>query len=240
MRLRERRRIEKRARIAAHQWPQFAGAGPEELLSIAAQPDHGWYIRGEAIRLLGSKTTPGFLLEEFFAGQTELEIWEAALTMEHAGRPDVIAPMIGALHDSNHHRRQAAARVLGWNGRSRATSAKALLSVLKDQAQPQAVRSETCESLAYLNWRPSVPALVAATKEDDPRIRFWAAFGLGGMRDRITGDISPQVIGPLEALLDDRSASRRRRRGSRLVVRRQGGAEHAFQLDPEISRYRNA
>ncbi len=202
MRLRERRRIEKRARVAARQWREFAGAGPERLLAIAVEPSRGWYIRGEALLLLGLKNTPGFLLEEFFAGETELEIWEAALTLEHAGGPDVIEPLVGALCDPNLYRRQAAARALGWNRNSGPASAKALVAILNDSTQPQRVRSEACESLAYIRWPQSVPALIAASKEPDVKIRFWAAFGLGGICDD-EGELDARAFARLEEMLSD-------------------------------------
>lgn len=70
MRLRERRRIEKRARIAAHtrpfRWKQLAGVGPEELLQIALNPGAGWNLRAEAaknsLRKGDSPGTPAFAL----------------------------------------------------------------------------------------------------------------------------------------------------------------------------------
>lgn len=172
-------------------------------MEIARDKKAGYYIRSEAMRLLAPKHTPAFMLEDFFVASGELEQWEAALLLEQAGGPDVVAPLIAALQDADLIRRQCAVRAIGWNRHSGPRGAKALVALLNDHEQPQPVRSEACESLAYLLWRQAIPTLVAASKEPDVKIRFWAAFGLGGMRHRLTGALDPRAISRLEEMLDD-------------------------------------
>lgn len=129
------------------------------------------------------------------------------MVLEAAGRADVIGPLIRALlHDQNSHRRHAAARALGSNGNHPARCARALVAALSDPTQPQPVREEVCESLAYLNWRQATPALTAAVKESDVRIRFWATFGLGGMLNRKSWRHDPRAVAALESLLEDAEA----------------------------------
>jgi tRNA(Ile2) C34 agmatinyltransferase TiaS len=90
------------------------------LRAIMLDPTIGWYTRGQAARLLTvaeGASVADKLIQQFFAQTGEIELWETALTMESFGDTPVIAPLIPALHDENHHRRHAAARALGWIGR---------------------------------------------------------------------------------------------------------------------------
>ena len=91
---------------------------------------------------------------------------------------------------------------------------KALVRALLDKSQPQPVREEAAESLAYSNYPRAIPPLISVLDETDVRIRFWAVFALGGIgqsqtyarsgcgRWRRSGD--RRVIEALERMLADR------------------------------------
>ena len=145
MRMRERKRIEKRARRSVHE--ELRDATPEGLTQIARERAHGHFVRAEAIKLLAPKRTPAFLLEEFYGTEEKIPLWETALVLEIAGGADIIEPLIAALHDANPDRRHAAARALGWNSHSGGMHPRrhqrldpravaALEALLGDQAEP--------------------------------------------------------------------------------------------------------
>jgi hypothetical protein len=133
----------------------------------------------------------------FFAQTEKIDLWETALTIEHFGHPSGIPWLVHALYDANPHRRHAAARALGWIQPVRTQAAKALVGALLDKSQPQPVREEVAESLAYSHYRPAIPPLISVLDEPDVRIRFWAVFALGGI------GADGQAIDALERMLSD-------------------------------------
>ncbi len=123
----------------------------------------------------------GYLLD-LFQRQTEKDaLWETALALETLGDRAAVGPLAHALYDANVHRRHAAARALGWIPNAGNKAAKALLEALSDHVQPQPVREEAAESLAYLHYAPAIPVLISGLDEPDVRLRFWAVFALGGI-----------------------------------------------------------
>jgi HEAT repeat protein len=170
------------------------------LRAVSLDAESGWLIRGLAARLFAiadGKEAVGCLIRLFFAQTEKLELWETALTIEWFGDRAAIRSLIPALQDDNPHRRQAAARALGWIPYAGGRAARALVQVLLDRAQPSAVRAEAAESLAYLHYPPSIPALISVLDEADVRLRFWAVFSLGAQTDR------PQAVEALERMLTD-------------------------------------
>ena len=124
--------------------------------------------------------------------------------MEHLGDRRAIRPLVDALHDPNPHRRHAAARALGWIPKAGNRAANALIAALTDPAQPQPVREEAAESLAYLYSPRAIPALISVLSDADERIRFWAVFALGSICDRRTGrHTDRRVVPALESMLND-------------------------------------
>jgi HEAT repeat protein len=77
------------------------------------------------------------------------------------------------------------------------------MRALSDQSQPQPVREEAAESLAYSHYRPAIPVLIAVLDEGDVRMRFWAVFALGNI-GQFTGDA--RVAPALERMLADDEA----------------------------------
>ncbi len=146
---------------------------------------------GEAVRAL---------LGLFFAQVEKDALYATALTIESLNDRRAVPLLIRALlQDDNPHRRQAAARALGWISRPGRAAALALARCLVDEAQPQPAREEAAESLAYTGTRETIEPLISALRDPDVRIRFWAVFGLGGS---CRGDM--RAIRALESVLDDR------------------------------------
>lgn len=179
------------------------------LKSIALDPSAGWYTRAQAARILATVDADGIvadLLRLFFQQTQKMELWETALTIESQGNRLAIPALAKALHDANPHRRHAAARALGWISGAGRAAAIPLMNVLIDQSQPQPVREEAAESLAYLGYARAVPAIVSVIDEPDVRIRFWAVFALGSLGQRIGVEHHhrPTVVQALERKLEDR------------------------------------
>ena len=144
----------------------------------------GWYERGTAAKVLAladARSTAASLLDLFFTQTDKAELWETALTIEHAGDQAAVPRLIDALYDTNSHRRHAAARALGWVWPVGRQAAKALIRALLDKSQPQPVREEAAESLAYSNYQLAIGPLISVLDEPDARIRFWSVFALGGI-----------------------------------------------------------
>jgi HEAT repeat protein len=166
-------------------------------------PAAGWYTRGIAARMSAISDRRGAvssLIGLFFTQTDRIELWETALTIERFGDRAAIRPLIAALYDQNPHRRQAAARALGWIPNAGRRAAKALIQALSDHSQPQPVREEAAESLAYCGYKPAIPPLIAVLDEPDVRIRFWSVFALGGI-GQCCGDRS--MVPALERMLGD-------------------------------------
>jgi HEAT repeat protein len=146
---------------ALSQWDR-AEAG--RLLSIG--------VDGRAVREL---------VAQFLRQEGKDELYMTAMALEELDDARAVPALIRALlGDGNEHRRNAAARALGWISRPGKEAARALALCLADPGQPQAAREEAAESLAYVGNAETVEALIAALSDGDVRIRFWAVFGLGG------------------------------------------------------------
>jgi HEAT repeat protein len=145
------------------------------------------------------------LLDLFFSQTDKIDLWETALTIERLGDRAAVRPLVDALYDTNPSRRHGAARALGWIPAAGGRAAKALTRALSDPSQPQPVREEAAESLAYLRYAQAIPALISVLDEADVRMRFWAVFGLGGIAQwkRDGGGADPRVVAALERMLSD-------------------------------------
>ena len=221
MRLRKERRIRKRLRSTRHNQRLICALRKCEksgislaasLRAVMLNPTVDWYTRGVAARLLAltdPRAAVTDLLDLFFQQDEKEELWQTALTIEHAGERAVVRRLVDALGDSNPHRRHAAARALGWIPHADRRAAKALVQALLDKSQPQPVREEAAESLAYSYYTPAIPALTSVLAETDVRIRFWAVFALGGLgqwqlsKPGGGGPWPNRVIEALEPLLSD-------------------------------------
>jgi HEAT repeat protein len=175
------------------------------LRTVMLDPSAGWHRRGTTAKLLAIADAQGAvtgLLDQFFTQTGKTELWETALTIEHAADRTAVPRLADALYDENPDRRHAAARALGWIWPVSSRAAKALVGALLDQSQPQPVREEAAESLAYSRYAPAIPPLISVLVEPDVRIRFWAVFALGGIGQRRGGN-DPRVIDALERMLPD-------------------------------------
>ena len=121
------------------------------------------------------------LLDLFFTQTSKNDLWETALALEKLGDRGAVGPLTRALYAPNLDRRHAAARALGWIPGAGPPAAKALIKALSDREQPQQVREEAAESLAYLHYAPSISVLISVLDEHDVRMRFWGVFALGSI-----------------------------------------------------------
>ncbi len=147
-------------------------------------PKAGWTVRGTAARVLATADAAGVaatLLDLFFAQTDKTDLWETALAIEHGADLCAVPRLVDALSDANPDRRHAAARALGWINPKSRRSAKALVRALLNKSQPQPVREEAAESLAYSRYEPAISPLISVLNEPDVRLRFWAVFALGGI-----------------------------------------------------------
>ena len=125
------------------------------------------------------------------------------------------------------HRRHAAARALGWIRKAGGRAAKALIQALSDKTQPQPVREEAAESLAYLGYAGAIPALISVLDETDVRLRFWAVFALAALGKANLGLVAAQI--PSSGGVG-KDAFGRGNRAGQLVVGWKGGACDAGSL----------
>jgi HEAT repeat protein len=188
------------------------------LRAMMRDPEAGGYRRGTAAKLLAladARASVGILLDLFFAQTDKIELWETALAIEHLADCAAVPRLVDALYDANPDRRHAAARALGWIWPVGRRAAKALIQALLDKSQPQPVREEAAESLAYSRSAEAVPPLISVLNEPDVRMRFWAVFALGGIGQwqtfapadagkwRERGGADLRVIEALERMLPD-------------------------------------
>ncbi|MGA2879056.1 MAG: HEAT repeat domain-containing protein [Bryobacteraceae bacterium] len=145
------------------------------------------------------------LLDLFFRQADKIELWETALTIEHIADRVAVPRLIAALDDANPNRRHAAARALGWIWPVGKRASNALIGALLNKSQPQPVREEAAESLAYSRYAQAIPALISVLDEPDVRIRFWSVFALGGIGQWPgRGGADARVIEALERMLPDK------------------------------------
>ena len=172
------------------------------LNTIMLDPSRFYGERSQAGKLLLSArcSEPIKALLTLFFEQTEKDdLYITALTLENLNDHRAVPPLIRALsEDANPHRRQAAARALGWIIKPGRAAAQALARCLADPSQPQPAREEAAESLAYVGNRRTIDALISVLHDPDVRLRFWAVFGLGGS---CRGDV--RAIRALESVLAD-------------------------------------
>ena len=202
MRKRIERKLQKQIWIIRRTSPDFPNARVSNLPAIVLDRRAGWFTRGRALEVLAIANPEDAVapLLELFADQTDkIELWETALSFENKGGRAAVPQLIVVLqNDANPYRRHAAARALGWIPFAGRKAAKALVHALLDHQQPQPVREEAAESLAYSSYRPAIPALISVLREADERIRFWAVFALGG-----TGKGSQIAVDALTRMLTD-------------------------------------
>jgi HEAT repeat protein len=154
---------------------------------------------GKLLAVAGDGEAVQALMGLFYEQTEKDELYATALTLESLNDRRAVPPLIHALlEDGNPHRRRAAARALGWIRQPGRTAALALAGCLVDPSQPQPVREEAAESLAYVGTRETIEALISVLRDPDVRIRFWAVFGLGGS---CRGDM--RAVRALESVLDD-------------------------------------
>ncbi len=220
MRARIERRVRKQLRCLRPAGPELvailnrherSGLALESALRrVILDPAAGWYLRGFAARVLAladARGAVGSLLDLFFVQTDKIELWETALTIEHLGDRAAVRPLAEALYDANPDRRHAAARALGCIPKAGTRAAKALVRALGDKTQPQPVREEAAESLAYLGYAGAIPALILVLDEPDVRLRFWAVFALGKTGQSqiygLRGRADPRIVEALEKMLSD-------------------------------------
>ena len=176
----------------------------ESLCAVLLDPARFHHERAAAGKLLGiagDETAVQALLGLFFEQDKKDDLYTTALTLEELNDLRAVPTLIRALlEDRNPDRRHAAAQALGWIHPSSGSTALALARCLVDSNQPQPVREEAAESLAYVGTLETIAALISGLSDPDVRIRFWAAFGLGGS---CRGDA--RAVRALESVLDDRS-----------------------------------
>lgn len=177
---------------------------------VMHDPTASSQVRGLAAKALAlaDQRIAGELLDLFFTQTEEVELWETALAIECFGCRACIPRLASALGDPNPHRRSAAARALWSIPAAGRRAAKALVQAIADQSQPQPVREQAAESLAYLGYAPAIPALIAVLSEPDVRMRFWAVFALGGIGQSLSfeGRTDGRIIEALKNMLPDDEA----------------------------------
>lgn len=105
-----------------------------------------------------------------------------------------IERLFGVLDSNDHVLRAAAADALGWIGDARAVPA--LIGILRQTSDHEAVREVAAEALGKLGHADAVPHLIAALTDPNEWVRRAAAVSLG-----VLGDTS--AVEPLSALLQD-------------------------------------
>lgn len=212
MRLKLQRRIRKRLRrmpgreqILALKVAKFERQGLPliEALRVVMLDTAGDYFgmaaMGRLLSISGDDQAMRALLKLFFEQTEKDDLYTTALALQELNDRRAVQPLIHALlEDRNPHRRHAAARALGWIRRPGRAAALALAQCLVDPAQPQPAREEAAESLSYVGTRETIEPLIAALRDPDVRIRFWAVFGLGG-----SGRGNARAVEALDSMLND-------------------------------------
>lgn len=148
----------------------------------------------------GDRSGVDAAIERFFASQGHLEIYTSALVLEETKDRRVRDVLHRVLdNDSDPDRRHGAARALGWMYPCTVTRAidASLARFLRDTTQTPDARADAAESLKYGKGDGGRAALVAATRDQNVVVRFFAAFALGSRK------ATPEVIYALEQLLPD-------------------------------------
>ena len=211
---------------------------PGALRAVLLEPGQKHRHRATVAKLLslgGDDSGVRYLLAQFFEQSDKDELYATGLALEQLNDRRAVPPFIDALlGDGNPHRRQAAARALGWIQNPGRPAARALAQSLMDMDQPQAVREEAAESLAYVGNAETLGPLISALRDADVRIRFWAVFGLGRS---CRGDAG--AIRELKSMLDDGAVppgnwwSVGREAMAMLGTMERAGTEHRLKFEAE-------
>jgi HEAT repeat protein len=160
-------------------------------------------VAAELLSVADPKKTTRSVLDLFF-GQTEAdEALQAGLLLEKHADLASVPLLIEALHDENPHRRRGAARALGWIRRAGNRAAEALVEVVVDKSQPEAVRETAAESVSYRHYRKAIPALISVLDDPSPGVRFWVCFALGTLGQSWSRQSDAEAIRALERMLAD-------------------------------------
>ena len=123
----------------------------------------------------------------------------AARALAQSKTPEAIPELLKALKDPNEVIRREAADSLYWSHDRRVVQAL-IDSLAHDKADH--VQGAVSRALSMLNDPRAVVPLIRLLKDDDPDVRFRAAFAISHSKD-------PRIISPLIALLSDSDRSSR-------------------------------
>ena len=207
MRRRVERRIRKRLRLAGNRIlaglvadREQRGQTLEVALVEVVKSEPLWHgVAGGLLDVCQPGVGVRLLLARFLGTEDPLEIPDVASGLDELGDTSSLGPICVALNDSNLIRRRWAAYLLGWIHGPRRRPVSSLIAVLLDRSQPAKVRGQAAESLNYLGARRAIPALLLAAQDPEALVRWWAAFALGGHRNRF----DQEVVEALTKLLDD-------------------------------------
>ena len=101
---------------------------------------------------------------------------KAVTILQHIPDPTSVEPLIGALRDKNDIVRQRAAITLGSIGQP---AVKSLIGLIKDP--DPGIRQIAAEQLGEIRDTEALEPLLAALRDTDPDVQWWAAWALGGM-----------------------------------------------------------
>jgi HEAT repeat protein len=119
-------------------------------------------------------------------------LWEASKALVAMDcRQQVFVDLL--LHGKDSEARRVAAFALG--SLREKSAAPTLIAIVSSQNEPANLRGQAAEALGYIGDKESVVALLGATQDSDPSVRFWAVFALGEIGD-------PQARGTLEKLAE--------------------------------------
>lgn len=181
-----------------------AGASTlEDVLRLLECRDAATGVRVNAAWLLGAlrfKPALPVLKRAFLENGAELS-WECAKALSKFGGGAVGRFFTDALanNGSNHRwKAEASAWALGTMGFTPAVSR--LSEVLVNERAPLRLRVEAAEALGNIGSKRALPALLKASRDKRPDVRFWVAYALG----RIPGRPSAER---LQQLREDRSTA---------------------------------
>lgn len=131
---------------------------------------------------------------------TEVEAWAAELWVRDDPADEPM--LLDALHDSREERRWGAVYALSSASRTH-RAVIALMGVLLNRAETPLVRGQAAECLGMLGKSRATKALIRASRDPSPDVRFWCVFGLGQLNACSRRRLGRAGIRALEARLDD-------------------------------------
>ncbi len=165
------------------------------LALLLRDPDPDVRVAGVVLLgMLGVRSTRAWL-EPLLHDVAPTVRTAAAQSLARLHNPASVAALLPVLVDDEAIVRRAAVEALGQLGDHYAVSA--LLQVANDE--DLGVRQAVLAALATLAAPGALPVFLAALAATDPLSRYYAAVGLGRLRD-------PQALKPLAALRRDRRA----------------------------------